>query len=88
MQDSLPSINQSLCNFISENLVASGVGVLPETPFETLGLDSFSIIEIILYVERKYDLTLPDEALTKTNIYSVSTLADCIHKYLSDKSTK
>jgi len=75
-------ISQNLCKFISENLVAPGVIVEAESPLELLGLDSFSIIEIILFIERRYGLTLPDMELTKENIYSPSSLANCIFKYI------
>lgn len=78
----ITEISQSLCKFISENLVATHVSVTPATPLQQIGLDSFSIIEIILFIERKYGLTLPDSELTKENIYSPETLAKCIVKYL------
>ncbi len=74
-------ISQALCNFIIGNLVAPNIEVDPETPLEKLGLDSFAIIEIILFIERKYGLTLPDHELTKENIHSPQSLAKCIVKY-------
>ena len=79
---STTEISLELCKFIAENLVAPNVKVEPELPLETLGLDSFSIIEIILFIERKYGLTLPDHELTKENIYSPVSLANCIVKYI------
>jgi acyl carrier protein len=75
-------ISLELCKFITENLVALNVKVEPEMPLEKLGLDSFSIIEIILFIERKYGLTLPDHELTKENIYSPDSLAKCVVKYI------
>lgn len=75
-------ISQELCNFIIANLVAPNVVVHPETPLDKLGLDSFATIEIILFIERKYGITLPDHELTKENIYSPDSLAKCIVKYM------
>lgn len=75
-------ISLELCKFIAENLIAPNVKVEPEVPLETLGLDSFSIIEIILFIERRYGLTLPDHELTKENIYSPDSLAKCVVKYI------
>lgn len=75
-------ICENLCGFIQANLVADGVQVDGETSLTKLGLDSFSIIEIVLFVERQYGLTLPDEALSQENIQSASTLAKCVQQHL------
>ncbi len=69
-----------MLEFIRTNLVAEGVTVAPETPFESLGLDSFSLIEIILFIERTHGITLPDHELNKQNLHSVETLAKCVEK--------
>ena len=82
------SISESLCQFIQTNLVADGVSVVPNTSLTELGLDSFTIIEIVLFIERKYGLTLPDEALSQENIQSAHTLAGCVERYLSEKTIK
>ena len=73
--------SNTLIEFIKTNLVAEGVEVTPETPFEKLGLDSFSIIEIILFIERKYGVTISDKELNKENLYSVSSLAKCVQNH-------
>ena len=76
-------IAENICLFIRSHLVASGVEVTPATPLEHLGLDSFSLIEIILFVERQYHLQLSDEALSQENICSSETLANYVHQQLS-----
>ena len=80
---SASAIAENICFFIRNNLVAGGIEVTPATPLERLGLDSFSLIEIILFVERQYQLQLSDEALTQENICSSETLANYIHQLLS-----
>ena len=76
------NISAPLIDFIKTNLVANGVEVNPSTTFDSLGLDSFSIIEIVLFIERKFGVTLPDKELTKENMHSVETLTRCVEKYL------
>ena len=83
MKASISDIRADLLQFISSQLVADGVEVLPGTPFEQLGLDSFSLIEIVMFIERKYDLPLPDTALTRENLYSVESLASCVNSFLT-----
>lgn len=77
------AIAENICFFIRSHLVASGIEVTPATPLERLGLDSFSLIEIILFVERQYQLQLSDEALSQENICSSETLANYVHQQLS-----
>lgn len=66
-----------MVNFIKSNLVAANIEVTSEKPLSEMGLDSFSIIEVVLFIERKFGIALPDEALTQENIKSVSSLATC-----------
>lgn len=74
------NITEQLCEFIRTNLVGEGVVVTADTPFEKYGLDSFSIIEIILFIERKYGVTIPDKELNKENLFSAATLAECVER--------
>lgn len=76
------AIAENICIFIRSNLVAEGIEVTPSTPLARIGLDSFSLIEIILFIERQYQLQLPEDALTQENINSSETLANYIHQYL------
>jgi len=75
-------IAENICRFIRCNLVVDGIEVTPTTPLARLGLDSFSLIEIILFVERQYQLELPDDAFTQENICSSETLANFIYQHL------
>ena len=44
-------IKKELCDFIAENILAGEVIVLPDTVLSDIGVDSFSIIEIILFID-------------------------------------
>ena len=76
------NIADQLCDFIRTNLTGEGVEVTADTPFEKLGLDSFSIIEIILFIERKYGVTIPDKELNKENLFSASSLGSCVQTHI------
>ena len=81
MNSDFESISQALINFIKENLLAENISIDENTSFESLGLDSFSIIEIVLFIERKFGIELSDNDLTKENMHSVHTVSKCIQKY-------
>ena len=75
------TIANEICNFIKENLVAQGVAIEPGTLLSSIGLDSFSTIEIVLFIERNYGVALPDEALSAENIASPQSIAACTLQY-------
>ena len=75
------TVAKEICNFIKENLVAETVEIKPDSSLSAIGLDSFSTIEIVLFIERKFDVGLPDEALTPENIESPNAIAACTLQY-------
>jgi acyl carrier protein len=70
-------ICSELCQFISANILAPGVELQEDTILTNLGIDSFSVIEIILFIERKFGVVIPDEYLVPENLKSVSAMAAC-----------
>lgn len=74
-------LEKEMILFVKENLVAASVTLEPETVLATVGLDSFSMIEIVLFLERKYSIELPDESLTPENIKSIASLCSCAMEY-------
>ena len=74
-------VKKELCDFIAENILAGEVIVLPDTILSDIGVDSFSIIEIILFIERKFGISIPHESLTPENFVSVDALVLCMDKY-------
>ena len=83
-----PDVNiicSELCHFISTNILAKGVEVNNDTILSHIGVDSFSVIEIILFIERKFGVVIPDEALLPENLKSVSALANCTFQRMPGK---
>jgi acyl carrier protein len=76
-------IIQGLLDFIRTNLIANEISVDAETELEELGIDSFSIIEIMLFIERKFGYTVPDSSLTKENVKSVSAIASFVFREIN-----
>lgn len=68
----------ALCGFLRAHVLADDVTFGPETPLNGIGVDSLSIVEMLLFVERRFGATLPDAELTHRNLESVASLARCI----------
>jgi acyl carrier protein len=47
---------------------------------KSIGMDSFRIIELILFIERRTGLTLPDNAYTPANLKSLESIVHCFMK--------
>ena len=86
--NSLSDIQKELTLFIKNNLITEDTVLSVTTPLEDLCLDSLSIIEIVLFIERKYDLILPDRSLTKDTVYSVESFSKCVWEHLSINNPK
>ena len=80
---SVDTISQELCSYIKSMIVDKRVVVEPETNFNQIGIDSLSLIELVLFVERKFNITLPEEDLLPENFKSAETLAKCAFRHLN-----
>lgn len=77
----LEDIQKGLLQFVSENIVDESNEVGIDTPFRDAGIDSFSIIQIVLFVERKYGFSMAEGDLNPENLKSVSSIAEFIFKH-------
>jgi acyl carrier protein len=71
-------ISAQLCEFARTNFVADGAEFDEHSPLAKAGIDSFALVELLLYCERVIGVRVPDSHLTGTNLASMATLADCI----------
>ena len=71
-------ISAQLCEFARTNFVADGAEFDENSPLAKAGIDSFALVELLLYCERVLGVRVPDSHLTANNLASMSTLANCI----------
>jgi len=75
------TISGELCSYIKSMIVDKRLTVEPNTDFAQLGIDSLSLIELVLFIERKFNIALPEEDLLPENFKSVETLAKCAYRH-------
>lgn len=68
-------IANELMKFVQANILAENVVLTPQTVLRDIGIDSYSIVEIILFIERKYGVVIPDEQLLPENFRTLEVLA-------------
>ncbi len=78
----IDTICKDLCSFVATTILADGIFVDNSTSLANLGVDSFSLIEIVLFIERKYGIVLADESLVPENLKNIETIATCTFKQL------
>lgn len=72
------TIAQQLCDFAKTNFVTEGTDFDINTPLTDAGIDSFALLELVLFSERNLGITVPVAQLTPAHLHSVKTLATCI----------
>ncbi|TVR37235.1 MAG: acyl carrier protein [Cryomorphaceae bacterium] len=78
-------LETALLAFVKENIVSSEVELRADTVLRDVGIDSYSVIEMVLFLERKYGITLPEEKLLPENLASVQMLARCAAEHSANR---
>lgn len=61
--------------YIENNILAQGIQIDAASNLKQVGIDSFSTVEIILFIERKFGVSIPDEKLIPDNFKTIQSLA-------------
>jgi acyl carrier protein len=75
-------IIEEIKNYIRKNILAETVPLDAETNLKQAGVDSFSTVEIILFIERKFGVSIPDEKLLPENFKTLQALAATVQELL------
>ena len=73
------ALNQEMIDIIVEQLSVEKDKVVPEASFvDDLGADSLDLVELIMAMEEKFDIEIPDEDAEK--IVTVQDAVDYVEK--------
>ena len=62
-------------DFIQQNILAPHVVITDSSNLQDAGLDSFSTVEVILFIERQFGVAIPDEHLLPDNFKTLQSLS-------------
>jgi acyl carrier protein len=71
-------IERILIDEISTILNADAASLTPEAPLHTLGVDSMSFVELLVFIEKRFKLKLMESSLKKEDFRTVRALASRI----------
>lgn len=74
----LNTVESDILTFLIKNILAENVSIDNTVSLRNVGIDSFSIVEIILFIERKYGLIIPDEHLIPDNFQTVNHISKLV----------
>jgi acyl carrier protein len=83
---SAESIIGEIKKYIEKNILAEDIRIEADTNLKEIGIDSFSIVEIILFIERRFGVAIPDEKLVPDNFKSLQALAATVLELMPDAS--
>lgn len=72
-------ISKILQQFIQSEILAGGKQIDDQLNLRTAGVDSFSMVEIILFIEKRFNLIIPDEKLLPENFETLHSLSSIIY---------
>ena len=81
-------IESKICDFLKSNILEDSVSIDTNLPLRELGVDSFALMEVILFFERSLDITFPLEELTPENAKTINSLSTCFEKVLNNLSSQ
>ena len=76
------TIVEEIKKYIEKNILAENVQIDAATNLKQAGIDSFSTVEIILFIERKYGVVIPDEKLIPENFATLQALSATVQELM------
>ncbi|HMU08754.1 MAG TPA: phosphopantetheine-binding protein [Ferruginibacter sp.] len=75
-------ITGEIKKYIEKNILDASVKIDADTDLKSAGIDSFSTVEIILFIERKYGVSIPDDKLVPENFKTIQSLAATVQELM------
>lgn len=84
---SLQTLQESLAELIRERLLDLPEGFTPDTNLYEAGLDSMNIMQLLLAIEDRYGILLPEADVSRKNFCNTANLSRLLYECLPDTPT-
>lgn len=78
------TITAEIKKYIQNNILAENIQLDATTDLKQAGIDSFSTVEIILFIERRFGVAIPDEKLVPENFKTLQSLSATVLELMPD----
>jgi len=79
----LNTIENALIKFLKDNILDESVELNASQDLNEIGVDSYSIVEIVLFIERKFGFIVPDSELKPEHFKDVASIAKIVFAHLT-----
>ncbi|MBM4266935.1 MAG: acyl carrier protein [Deltaproteobacteria bacterium] len=70
-----------------EGRILDGISLAPAAPLDEAGVDSMAVIQILLLIEKRFGVWLPESDVTRENLKTVQSLARVLRRRLAEQSS-
>lgn len=70
-------ITSSVSDYLKKRFLAKGVALDPTQMFADFGIDSMTVVELVMFIEEEFGIVIPADQLTGENLASLESLAAC-----------
>ncbi|MDB4655888.1 phosphopantetheine-binding protein [Flavobacteriales bacterium] len=70
-------IINSVSEYIKKRFLAPNVTLNSADKFADFGIDSMTVVELVMYIEEEFGIVIPADQLTGENLASIDSLTHC-----------
>jgi acyl carrier protein len=75
----IDQIKGHLVSFLKKEIFDSSIILETDTDLFESGFDSFSLIKLIVFIEKKFRIHVPDEKITEENFRNINSLSELVY---------
>ncbi len=80
MQDMSANLEQELLALVRDKLFDGGQATTADTDLFAAGLDSMGIMQLMILIEERFGVRVPESAVTRENFATVAALAALVRR--------
>ena len=72
-QDIITQVNA----YLKKRFLATDVTIAATDKFADMGIDSMTVVELVMFIEEEFGIAIPADQLTGDNLKSLESLVNC-----------
>jgi acyl carrier protein len=77
----IEQIKEKLVFFLQNEIFDSSIQIKADTDLFESGFDSFSLIKLLVFIEKNYNIQVPEDKLTEDTLKNVNQLSELIYAF-------